>query len=107
MHWRTQINKVDYGVFLMRHMETYRDCQLDWDCGVCKEEEEVYNLQKLQLNDLIKKYVTKIILHDLNDWFVWVTNDLMKHIHSPVEVRREAERNTHGNIASWLLEHAD
>ncbi|KAL8199433.1 hypothetical protein R6Q57_013001 [Mikania cordata] len=103
MHWRTQFNKVDCGVFLMRHMKTYRGCLLDWDCGLCKEE-EVNNLQKHQLNDLRKKYVTKIILHGFNEWFVWVKHDLMKYLHLPVEVRRDVDKNAHDNIASRLLE---
>ncbi|KAL8245921.1 hypothetical protein R6Q59_007137 [Mikania micrantha] len=77
-----------------------------WECGLCRED-EVNNLQKLQLNDLRKKYVTKIILHDLNKRFDCVSRDLMKYLQLPVEVRREADRNAHGNIASLLLEHAD
>ncbi|KAD6454221.1 hypothetical protein E3N88_08927 [Mikania micrantha] len=97
---------VDCGVFLMRHMETYKGCLLNWECGLCGEN-EANNLQKLQLNDLRKKYVTKIILHDLNERFHWVTKDLVRYLSLPVEVRREADKNTHGNIASRLLEHAD
>ncbi|KAL8199570.1 hypothetical protein R6Q57_013138 [Mikania cordata] len=100
MPWRTEFNKVDCGVFLMRHMETYKGCLLNWECGLCGEN-EADNLQKLQLNDLWKKYVTKIILHDLNERFHWVTKDLMRYLSLPVEV------NSHGNIASCLLEHAD
>ncbi|KAD5960729.1 hypothetical protein E3N88_12201 [Mikania micrantha] len=90
----------------LRHMETYKGCLLDWECGL-RREDEVNNLQKLQLNDLRKKYTTKIILHDLNERFDWVTKDLMRHMRLPVEVRREANRNAHGNIASRLLENAN
>ncbi|KAL8200946.1 hypothetical protein R6Q57_012285 [Mikania cordata] len=106
MPWRTEFNKVDCGVFLMRHMETYKGCLLNWECGLCGEN-EANNLQKLQLNDLRKKYVTKIILHDLNKRFYWVTKDLMRYPSLPVELRREADINAHGNIASRLLGHAD
>ncbi|KAL8249271.1 hypothetical protein R6Q59_006139 [Mikania micrantha] len=106
MPWRTEFNKVDCGVLLMRHIETYRGFLLDWDCGLCKEE-EVNNLQKLQLNDLRKMYVTKIILHDLNERFEWVSRDLMKYMQLLVEVMREADRIAHGNISLCLLEHAE
>ncbi|KAL8259002.1 hypothetical protein R6Q59_026955 [Mikania micrantha] len=106
MPWRTEFNTVDCGVFLMRHMETYKGCLLNWECGLCGEN-EVNNLQKLQLNDLRKKYVTKIILHDLNERFDWVTKDMMTYLRLPIEVRKEADRNAHGNIEARLLEHAD
>ncbi|KAL8232232.1 hypothetical protein R6Q57_002010 [Mikania cordata] len=54
MPWRTEFNKVDCGVFLMRRMETYRGFLLEWECGLCRED-EFNNLQKFQLNDLRKK----------------------------------------------------
>ncbi|KAL8209623.1 hypothetical protein R6Q57_006355 [Mikania cordata] len=90
LQWRNQINKVDCGVFLMRHMETYRGGLLDWDCGFCKEE-EVNNSQKNQLNNLRRKYITKIILHGLNERVKWVINDVRQYLQLPLEVRRDVE----------------
>ncbi|KAI3797180.1 hypothetical protein L1987_32433 [Smallanthus sonchifolius] len=46
--WHTVNNSVDYGVFLMRHMETYKCTSIkEWKCGLEKECE----WQKTQLND--------------------------------------------------------
>lgn len=61
--WQTENNKVDCGVSLMRHMEMYRGggveklyCDLASEC----------TSQNLQLADLRKKYVGKILLSDHN-----------------------------------------
>ncbi|KAL4567479.1 hypothetical protein LXL04_023064 [Taraxacum kok-saghyz] len=63
MSWMTKKNKVDCGVFLMRHMETYKGEKMDkWDASL---EMECDSLQK-QLNELRRKYVTKILLSDMN-----------------------------------------
>ncbi|CAH1430765.1 unnamed protein product [Lactuca virosa] len=41
MNWRTRDNHVDYGVFCMRHMETYMgDKTLNWTCGLPKESKQ-------------------------------------------------------------------
>ncbi|KAL8231701.1 hypothetical protein R6Q57_001479 [Mikania cordata] len=107
MRWRTQFNHVDCGVFIMRHMETYRgNGLLYWDCGLCNEY-EVNNAQKNQLNDLRRKYTTKIILHDINSRKFWVLKDIKAYIQLPIEVRRAADDTSHENIASRLNEHAD
>ncbi|KAL8227123.1 hypothetical protein R6Q57_016955 [Mikania cordata] len=107
MHWRTQFNHVDCGVFIMRHMETYRgNGLLYWDCGLCNED-EVNNAQKNQLNDLRRKYPTKIILHDINSRKLWVLKDIKAYIQLPIKVRRAADDTSHDNIASRLNEHVD
>nr|GEW76072.1 ulp1 protease family, C-terminal catalytic domain-containing protein [Tanacetum cinerariifolium] len=51
---------VDYGVFMMRHMETYKgngDC-----CGFSREAKE----QIKEFRDLRRKYMEKILLADYN-----------------------------------------
>ncbi|KAM0044037.1 putative papain-like cysteine peptidase superfamily [Helianthus debilis subsp. tardiflorus] len=64
MSWRTVDNKVDRGIFLMRHMETFEGSSLRcWRCGFVKE---VDCGQKEQLDELRCKYATKILLHYLN-----------------------------------------
>nr|GMC92218.1 uncharacterized protein LOC109155335 [Ipomoea batatas] len=63
--WRDNKNKIDCGVFLMRHMETFRG-QLPehWDCGLEKE-------NKNQLNALRVKYLTALVMSDLNEHKAW------------------------------------
>ena len=61
MKWRTKKNKVDCGVFLMIHMETYLGLK-NWDCGLLAENDK----QKRQLDLLRSKYASKILLSDLN-----------------------------------------
>ncbi|KAL4580014.1 hypothetical protein LXL04_016187 [Taraxacum kok-saghyz] len=63
MSWMTKKNKVDCGVFVMRHMERYKGEKMDkWDALL---EMECDSLQE-QLNKLRRKYVTKILLSDMN-----------------------------------------
>nr|GMD17923.1 ulp1 protease family, C-terminal catalytic domain-containing protein [Ipomoea batatas] len=61
MAWRDNRNKIDCGVFLMRHMETFRG-QLPelWNCGLQKETKD-------QLNALRVKYLTALVMSDLNE----------------------------------------
>ncbi|KAL8264833.1 hypothetical protein R6Q59_022963 [Mikania micrantha] len=64
--WQTDKNFVDCGVFAMRHMETYKGQPInEWanDCGL-KEEAEQSVIG--QLNDLRIKYLSKLLLSDVN-----------------------------------------
>lgn len=66
MEWTTKYNNIDCGVFLMRHMETYKGEDLDkWDIGFEAEYEDNDDQQN-QLDEMRKKYVTKILTWDLN-----------------------------------------
>ncbi|KAJ0509294.1 putative Ulp1 protease family catalytic domain, papain-like cysteine peptidase superfamily [Helianthus annuus] len=63
MPWRTHYNSVDCGIFVMRHMETYKCTPIKvWLCGLLKEVEG----QRGQLNDLRVKYLVKILMSDIN-----------------------------------------
>ena len=65
MKWRTKENDTDCGVFLMRHMEVYMgDKTTNWDCGFWKENDRSHQL--FQLNTLRAKYLTKILLCEIN-----------------------------------------
>ncbi|KAI3827917.1 hypothetical protein L1987_02006 [Smallanthus sonchifolius] len=56
-------NSLDCGVFVMRHMETYKCTSIkEWKWGLDKECE----WQKTQLNDMRLKYLAKILLYDIN-----------------------------------------
>nr|GFA68188.1 ulp1 protease family, C-terminal catalytic domain-containing protein [Tanacetum cinerariifolium] len=60
--WQTTYNCVDYGVFLMRHMEIYKGMH-KLENGLAQEG----LVQQEQLNDLRRKYATKILLADINE----------------------------------------
>lgn len=66
MEWMTKKNYTDCGVFLMRHMETYKGEDVDgWNVDI-EPESEYSDDQQIQLDDLRKKYVTKILTSDMN-----------------------------------------
>ncbi|KAD7478908.1 hypothetical protein E3N88_02044 [Mikania micrantha] len=113
---QTDKNFVDCGVFAMRHMETYKGQPInEWanDCGL-KEEAE----QSLvgQLNDLRIKYLSKLLLSDVNllrdkvisqleDFEkidiskremlkkVHIRSHLLYQVHDDVHVEKEMEEN--------------
>ncbi|CAH1449361.1 unnamed protein product [Lactuca virosa] len=63
MEWQTKNNDIDCRLFLMRHMEVYRGG------GVEKIDADILHectSQKMQLVDMRKKYVGKILLSNLN-----------------------------------------
>ena len=63
LKWQTESNKVDCAVFAMRHMECFDGGPISqFDIGFVKESQQ----QKAQLMRLRKKYVTKILMSDLN-----------------------------------------
>ncbi|MFS7913706.1 putative papain-like cysteine peptidase superfamily [Helianthus anomalus] len=73
--WRTKNNGIDYGIFCMRHMECYNGEEVETlDCGFHEEDEEHVIIDKgkthvskqnAQLEDLRRKFITKILLHDI------------------------------------------
>ncbi|KAI3779370.1 hypothetical protein L2E82_09086 [Cichorium intybus] len=66
MKWKTKYNSIDCGVILMRHIETYKGEDLDkWDIGFEPEYKDNDDQQN-QLDEMRKKYVTKILTWDLN-----------------------------------------
>nr|GMC49389.1 uncharacterized protein LOC109162486 [Ipomoea batatas] len=62
MSWRDNNNKVDCGVFAMRHMETYMGKGTKgWECGLEKENKE-------QLNNTRVKYLAEIVNSPINEF---------------------------------------
>ena len=59
---RTRNNFVDCGVFVMRHMETYKGEHYGDCCGLSEEGKQ----QIKELRDLRVKYAAKILLADCN-----------------------------------------
>ena len=63
MDWMSKNNRVDCGIFLMRHMEMYKGEKMGtWNAGI----EWECDSQQEQLNELRRKYVTKILLSEMN-----------------------------------------
>lgn len=61
--WQTDLNDIDCGVFVLRHMDTFKGGVISkYDPGFLKESKE----QKRQLIKLRKKYATKILMCDVN-----------------------------------------
>ncbi|KAL8229725.1 hypothetical protein R6Q57_014625, partial [Mikania cordata] len=66
MSWQTEMNFVDCGIFAMRHMETYMAKEMKErkeDCGILEERS---GKQHDRLLDLRFKYLSKILLLDIN-----------------------------------------
>ncbi|CAH1453808.1 unnamed protein product [Lactuca virosa] len=63
LKWWTENNMNDGEVMLMRHMETFKgQGPNDWDSEIEKDQKQ----QKTQLTTLRSKYVTKILVNDIN-----------------------------------------
>ncbi|KAJ0468125.1 putative Ulp1 protease family catalytic domain, papain-like cysteine peptidase superfamily [Helianthus annuus] len=87
MKWRTQHNGIDCGIFTMRHMECYKGEPVEkWDCGFNVEYEVPANIKKVknkkpvnkqtaQLEDLRRKFIAKILLHEINEQRDYVIED--------------------------------
>lgn len=75
MKWRDSSNKIDCGVFLLRHMETYEGQLLEeWQAGIptC-----VKNQEKV-LNRLRVEFCAKILTHNVNQLREKVIEDAKK-----------------------------
>ncbi|KAI3808372.1 hypothetical protein L1987_24321 [Smallanthus sonchifolius] len=66
MTWRMLDNKIDCGIFAMLHMETFTGSTTTWQCGFDTEKE--LEKQTRQITELRYKYVSKILLSDLNNY---------------------------------------
>nr|GMC89720.1 zinc finger BED domain-containing protein RICESLEEPER 2-like [Ipomoea batatas] len=62
MAWRDSKNKIDCGVFLMRHMETYLSQGVsNWDCGLVKG--DTSDLHKLRMRCMKEFSISKYNIH--------------------------------------------
>ncbi|KAL4567717.1 hypothetical protein LXL04_023309 [Taraxacum kok-saghyz] len=65
-HYQGTTHIVVCGVFLISHMETYKEEDVDkWNVNLDPESEDNH-YQHIQLDDPRKKYVTKILTVDVN-----------------------------------------
>ncbi|KAL8232115.1 hypothetical protein R6Q57_001893 [Mikania cordata] len=98
MPWQTENNFVDCGIFAMRHMETYKAKEMkEWkeDCGIL---EESSGKQHDQLLDLRLKYLSKILLSDINILYDEVTKEVKKFEELDEEVKKQMRRIAHKRI---------
>nr|GMD57236.1 zinc finger BED domain-containing protein RICESLEEPER 2-like [Ipomoea batatas] len=62
MAWRDSRNKIDCGVFLMRHMETYLGQRIsNWDCGLIKG--DTLKLHKLRMRYMKELSIFEFSIH--------------------------------------------
>ncbi|KAL4584501.1 hypothetical protein LXL04_009104 [Taraxacum kok-saghyz] len=95
MSWMTKYNYTDCRIFLMRHMETYKGQDVDdWDVNL-EDEVEDSDDQQIQLHDLRRKYVTKILTSDLNIHKASVYSYLPQYDELPVEKKMEFDTDEH------------
>ncbi|KAL8216792.1 hypothetical protein R6Q57_023629 [Mikania cordata] len=98
MSWQTENNFVDCGIFAIRHMETYKAKEMkEWkeDCGIL---EESSGKQHDQLLDLRLKYLSKILLSDINILHDEVTKELKKFEELDEELKKQMRRTAHKRI---------
>ncbi|KAK9078728.1 hypothetical protein SSX86_002785 [Deinandra increscens subsp. villosa] len=87
MDWRTENNHIDCGIFLMRHMETYLGID-DWNCGFDKEENGNH---PMLIEDLRRKYIAKILLHDTNESKEFTVDLMKKYAEIPGNQKRKLQ----------------
>ena len=96
MPWRTVYNKVDCGVFAMRHMESYfGEKGSKWKCGLPKEggsQEKI--LEKLRM-----KYAAAILTSEINT----KRDDVLKAAYEYQKVDQKI-RGKHAYDAQWNIE---
>ncbi|KAL8208937.1 hypothetical protein R6Q57_008349 [Mikania cordata] len=96
--WQTKNNFVECGVFAMRHMETYQGKPItDWavDCGLKAEDEGGL---KDQLNELRIKYLSKILLSDLNVLNHKVLSQMQEYEKIDKSEREKMKKTAHKRI---------
>lgn len=103
MKWRTTDNHKDCSIFVMRHMETFMGGPIkSWDCGL----QTPKDVQKKQLNNLRYKYVTKILLSDINLKKKWVLDQAIDFAKLSKEKRDEikllAEKNKEERLSIMI-----
>ncbi|PWA45563.1 Peptidase C48, SUMO/Sentrin/Ubl1 [Artemisia annua] len=101
MGCRTTNNFIDCGVFVMRHMETYKGEGSDGDlCCLSKEGKE----QLKELRNLRYKYVAKILLADCNIAKKQFEMEAEAFRKLPMEERKRLKRNAFSAIKPRVIE---
>nr|XP_017226119.1 PREDICTED: uncharacterized protein LOC108202234 [Daucus carota subsp. sativus] len=74
MPWQTSWNSTDCGIFVMRHMETFKGDPKKWDSGLAEEG----IIQDHQLRRLRIKYNTAILSSGLNAFQKGIVDEAAK-----------------------------
>ncbi|KAL8215924.1 hypothetical protein R6Q57_022761, partial [Mikania cordata] len=98
MTWQTEKNFVDYGIFAIIHMETYMAKEMNEWKEDCRILDESSGKQHDQLLDPRFKYLSKILLSDVNILHDEVTKELKKFEELDEEVKKKMRRNVHKRI---------
>ncbi|KAL4555482.1 hypothetical protein LXL04_038101 [Taraxacum kok-saghyz] len=93
--WMTRRNYTDCGIFLMRHMETYKEGDIDDMDADLADEGEDSDEQQIHLDDLRRKYVIKLLTLDLNKLKPNVYSYLPQYDKLPLEKNMEIDTNEH------------
>ncbi|KAJ0733417.1 putative Ulp1 protease family catalytic domain, papain-like cysteine peptidase superfamily [Helianthus annuus] len=105
MPWCTTRNVIDCGVFLMRHMETYKGTSLKkWECGLSKECNNAGEISYKQrpLDELRYKYVAKILLSDVNQVRPFVEADVARYKRLTEDQRKRLDADAYDTILARL-----
>ncbi|CAH1435948.1 unnamed protein product [Lactuca virosa] len=99
MTWKTRGNGNDCGIFLMRHIETYKGGLLaQWTCGFKMESAE----QVCQLRKLRRRYCLKILLSEVNIMKHEVEQLIDEYQNLCANDRRVLYHEDIINIGAWL-----
>ncbi|KAJ9554626.1 hypothetical protein OSB04_018671 [Centaurea solstitialis] len=99
MEWRTAENKIDCGIFVMRHMETFMGGNVSkWVSGFAVEGDA----QKNQIENLRYKYVAKILQSTLNINIEFVKAEVDTFAKQPIEKQQEVLEAAKKIKDDWL-----
>ncbi|PWA61019.1 hypothetical protein CTI12_AA377290 [Artemisia annua] len=63
LRWKTRNDKINCGLYAMIHMEHYEFEDEEWEIGILDEEDAQH---RIQMDVLRNRYITKILLHEIN-----------------------------------------
>ncbi|KVH91295.1 hypothetical protein Ccrd_006691 [Cynara cardunculus var. scolymus] len=89
MDWQTRNNFDDYGVFAMRHMETYMGDVRTWNTGLSKEGKT----QEIQIASLRMKYVAKLLVSNYNKKKEYVVKEVEKFQTMDEDIRKKLRKH--------------
>lgn len=95
--WKTRNNYTDCGVFIMRHMETFKGVTTsEWKAGFKLERFD----QSEQIERLREKYASKILLSDTNE----LKEIVEKEIGAYLKLSNEDRRTLHADAETRIQE---
>ncbi|PWA34169.1 ulp1 protease family, C-terminal catalytic domain-containing protein [Artemisia annua] len=63
LRWKTRNDKINCGLYAMIHMDHYEFEDEEWEIGILDEEDARH---RIQMDVLRNRYITKILLHEIN-----------------------------------------